>query len=88
MAFAPQSQFWPGNKAILLVHGIGDASMGKDGAFPGETVLKILGDEAESIALYRLNYDFINDWLASKVQFESGVRAINDGYSSHMLAVH
>jgi hypothetical protein len=76
MAFDPHSQLWPGSKAILLVHGIGDASMGKDGAFPGETVLKILGDDADSIALYRLNYDFINDWLASKVQFESGVRAI------------
>lgn len=76
MAFTPQSQFWPGTRAILLVHGIGDASTGKEGAFPSDSLLTLLGEEATSVAIYRLNYDFINDWLATKVQFDHGVRAL------------
>lgn len=73
MAFTPQSQFWPGRRAILLVHGIGNASTGKDGAFPIDVVNAILGDEAPHTAIYKLNYDFINDWLAQKTDFASGI---------------
>lgn len=76
MAFKPQTQFWKGTRAILLVHGIGDASTGKDGAFPNESIQTVLGDEAATTAIYRLNYDFINDWLATKVQFEAGINAL------------
>lgn len=76
MPFEPQSMTWEGTRAILLVHGIGDASTGKAGAFPLEVVNRILGDEAETVAIYQLNYDFINDWLAAKVQFADGVKAI------------
>ena len=85
MPFKPQTMFWPGTRAILLVHGIGDASTGRDGAFPIETTRKILGDEAERTALYHLNYDFINDWLATKVQFESGVRAVKEALKGKLL---
>src|SRR5215208_2896739 len=76
MAFTPQSQFWTGTRAILLVHGIGDASTGKDGAFPLDTLTTVLGDDAAKTTIYRLNYDFINDWLATKVQFDAGIRAL------------
>ena len=76
MSFTPQSMFWKGTRAILLVHGIGDASTGKDGAFPLDAVTAALGDDAKRIAIYRLNYDFINDWLATKVQFENGIREL------------
>jgi hypothetical protein len=78
MPFVPQSQFWPGRRAILLVHGIGDASTGREGAFPSDSLVKLLGDEATSVAIYRVNYDFINDWLAAKVQFADGVRALKE----------
>ena len=53
MPFSPQSMFWPGTRAILLVHGIGDASTGKDGAFPIDVTRRILGDESETTAVYR-----------------------------------
>ena len=76
MAFEPQSMMWKGSRAILLVHGIGDASTGKDGAFPSEVVSRILGDAAADTAVYRLNYDFINDWLAAKVQFQAAITAL------------
>lgn len=76
MAFRPHSQFWPAKRAILLVHGIGDASNGKDGAFPVDLINAMLGDEARNTAIYRLNYDFINDWLSSKAQLAAGVAAL------------
>jgi hypothetical protein len=78
MPFSPQTMSWPGKRAILLVHGIGDASTGKDGAFPFEAANRILGDEAENTAIYRLNYDFINDWINTKVQFANGVKALKE----------
>jgi hypothetical protein len=76
MPFQPQSMFWPGTRAILLVHGIGDASTGREGAFPLDVVTRMLGDEAPNVAVYRINYDFINDWLATKVQFQAGITAL------------
>ena len=76
MAFIPQSRFWPGTRAILLVHGIGDASTGKEGAFPIDVVNAILGAEAANVAIYQLNYDFINDWMVRKVDFAAGITAM------------
>jgi hypothetical protein len=63
MTFVPQSLSWPGTQAILMVHGIGDASAGKPGSFPDDALRGILGPDAATTAIYRLNYDFINDWL-------------------------
>src|SRR4051812_28363406 len=76
MAFQPQTMVWPGKHAVLLVHGIGDASAGKDGAFPLDVLEKALGDDADDVAIYHVNYDFINDWLATKVQFQAGITAL------------
>ena len=76
MPFTAQTMFWPGTRAILLVHGIGDASTGKDGAFPIDVIKSALGTDAEKTAIYRLNYDFINDWAAQKVQFGAGISAL------------
>jgi hypothetical protein len=58
------------------VHGIGDASTGEDRALPLELVRQMLGDEAPSVALFRMNYDVIDDWLATKSQFQTGITAL------------
>ena len=77
MSFQPQRIFpWPGKRAVLLVHGIGDASTGKDGAFPLDVLKRALGADAANIAIYRINYDFINDWLSTKVNFQAGIAAL------------
>jgi len=76
MPFQPTSIRWPGSRAVLLVHGIGDASTGKEGAFPLDVLKRVLGDEADNVAIYRLNYDFINDWLVVKTQLAAGVREL------------
>lgn len=71
-----QSQTWPGTRAILLVHGIGNASTGGDGAFPLDVLRDVLGDEADRVAVYKVNYDTINDWVAQKVQCAAGISAL------------
>jgi hypothetical protein len=75
MPFQPQTMRWPGSRAVLLVHGIGDASTGKDGAFPLDVLQAVLGDDAKNVAIYRINYDFINDWLKTKAQFQANITA-------------
>jgi len=76
MPFTPTSKFWPGTRAILLVHGIGDASTGKEGAFPLDVINAMLGTDAPNVAIYSINYDFINDWLNTKINFQAGISAL------------
>lgn len=63
----PQSQRWPGDRAVLFVHGIGDAKPG-DYAPLLQQVQTILGTAGTEIAYYFLYYDQINQWFANKVQ--------------------
>ena len=74
--FKPKSINWPGDRAVLLVHGIGDASTGQDGAFPINALKQALGADAPNVAIYTVNYDFINDWVKRKVNFTSKVQAL------------
>ncbi len=76
MAFSPQSIHWKSKHGILLVHGIGNASEGADGSFPLDALRDSLGDDAAGTAIYRLNYDFINDWAATKVDFGAALLAL------------
>ena len=76
MSFVPQSIRWPGTRAILLVHGIGNASVGQAGAFPLTALKRMLGDEEPNVAIYVINYDFINDWVDQKVNFQAGITAV------------
>jgi hypothetical protein len=78
MTFKPQSLPWPGTHAVLMVHGIGDASSGRDAAFPIDAVRAILGAGAATTAIYRLNYDFIDDWMAAKTNLTAGVDAVTN----------
>src|SRR4051794_36561052 len=76
MPFQPTTTRWSGTRAILFVHGIGDASTGGDGAFPLDVFTRSLGDDAKDVTIYRLNYDFINDWVAEKTQLGAGIREL------------
>jgi hypothetical protein len=62
-----QSMQWPGKRAILLVHGIGNAAPG-DYASLLTDVRTALGPDANGVAIYQLFYDQVNDWFASKTQ--------------------
>lgn len=65
MPWKPQRQRWPGQRAVLLVHGIGNA---KEGDYTEllARVRQALGDTANEVAIYQLWYDQINDWFAAK----------------------
>ncbi len=54
---------WPGKRAVLLVHGVGNAKPG-DYAPLAQQVESLLGASASQFAVYFLYYDQINDWLA------------------------
>lgn len=56
---------WPSDRAVLLVHGIGNASPG-DYALLLQGVRDALGPDADRTAIYQLFYDQVNDWFAAK----------------------
>lgn len=70
MTFDLQSQTWPAKRAVLLVHGIGNARPG-DYADLLQQVKDAVGAEAANTAFYQLFYDQINDWFATKTQLAS-----------------
>ena len=78
----PQSQTWPADRAVLLVHGVGNATPGSYDALV-EELRTSLGDDADGVAVYVLYYDAINDWIAEKTQaaehFARLVASIRDG---------
>lgn len=65
MSFELQSHQWPARRAVLLVHGIGNAKPGDYTQLVGE-VNAALGAEADNTVIYQLWYDQVNDWFAAK----------------------
>ncbi|MDA1080691.1 MAG: hypothetical protein O2973_03285 [Gemmatimonadetes bacterium] len=67
MSYTPVIRDWPADRAILIVHGIGNTQTG-GGEEIEAAVRAALGPDADSIAIYQLYYDGINDWFAGKTQ--------------------
>lgn len=65
MSFELQSHQWPARRAILLVHGIGNAKEG-DYSQLVTGIESVLGDAAAETVIYQLWYDQVNDWFAAK----------------------
>lgn len=65
-----QKQDWPSDKAVLFVHGVGNATPGPPGSYDSlvEQLKAILGNDADDFAFYFLYYDAINNWFATKTQ--------------------
>ena len=84
----PQSQKWPGDRAILFVHGIGNAKPGDYNPLV-QQLQAILGADANKIATYFLYYDAINQAVADKIHadilFTKLVDAIRRGYDGTNL---
>jgi hypothetical protein len=78
-SFKPHSiPEWPGRRAVLLVHGIGDASTSGISAFPIDALKAALGKSAGDLAIYTLNYDFIDDWAAAKTGLAAGIAVLKN----------
>ena len=63
MSFELQSHQWPARRAILLVHGIGNAKEG-DYSQLVTGIESVLGDAAAETVIYQLWYDQVNDWFS------------------------
>ena len=63
----PVSQKWPGDRAILFVHGVGNSTPGSYAPLVDQ-VKKILGADANNIAIYFFYYDQVNEWFSQKQQ--------------------
>ena len=61
----PQSLKWPADRALLLVHGIGNARPGVYGALVAQ-LTNILVDQPKPYAIYTFYYDQVNAWFAEK----------------------
>jgi len=61
----PVSQPWPSDRAVLLVHGVGNAKPG-DYEQLVEILKAALGPAAGGFAIYELYYDAINNWFKEK----------------------
>jgi hypothetical protein len=61
----PQSLKWPADRALLLVHGIGNAQPGDYGALVAQ-LTNILADQPKPYAIYVFYYDQVNDWFSDK----------------------
>ena len=70
MAWEPISRQWPGDSAVLLVHGIGDPK-----ATYYDPVIQALkavpGVDWDRFAVYPFSYEMINDWFNEKNQLGS-----------------
>ena len=63
----PIQHDWPADRALLLVHGIGNAAPG-DYAPLEQRLAEILAPAKKPYAIYSLYYDYLNDWFAGKEQ--------------------
>jgi len=65
-----QTQDWPSDKAVLFVHGVGNATPGPPGSYDSlvQQLKVVLGNDAKDFAFYFLYYDQINNWFATKTQ--------------------
>jgi hypothetical protein len=82
--FKPQSiTNWPGTRAVLFVHGIGEASAAGLAAFPIAPFKNALGDDGSEVAIYTLNYDFINDWAVAKTNVAAGIQLLKNAIAKN-----
>ncbi|MCA0375767.1 MAG: hypothetical protein LCH84_08870 [Gemmatimonadetes bacterium] len=88
MPLPVQSHVWKDNRALLLVHGIGNAKPG-DYQDLVQAVRTALGSEADGIAIYQLFYDQVNDWFAAKnnlgALFAQALDAVADQIDDEVL---
>ncbi|MEP7382702.1 MAG: hypothetical protein ABI910_13520, partial [Gemmatimonadota bacterium] len=81
MTFELQTQPWTGKRAILLVHGIGNAAKGDYEQLLAE-VQAMLGPALDSTVIYQLWYDQVNDWFQAKTDLgellTTAVHALRD----------
>ena len=68
MPFTPQTKTWPSDRALMLVHGVGNYGPGDYDRLK-QAIQAALGDDAwNAHAVYEMFWDPISDWFAEKLQ--------------------
>lgn len=67
MSFTPLSQPWPSNRALILVHGIGDYSAASYEPLLAALKAAVGADAWAQTAVYPLVYEQFNDMMAAKL---------------------
>ncbi|MEO8561808.1 MAG: hypothetical protein ABI601_07015 [bacterium] len=62
-----QSIPWTGTRAVLLIHGVGNAKVGDYVDLVGQ-IERVLGPASAESVVYTFYYDQVNDWFADKQQ--------------------
>lgn len=77
MSFHPITQKWESPTAVLLVHGIGNASL--KSLDPVEDELRqTIGESAGSFPCYRFSYEFINSWVSEKTRLKKLISKLKE----------
>lgn len=88
MPLPVQSHVWKDNRALLLVHGIGNAKPG-DYQDLVQAVRTALGPAGADVTIYQLFYDQVNDWFAAKnnlgALFAQALDAVADQIDDEVL---
>jgi len=82
----PQSLRWKSDRAVLFVHGVGNARPGDYNPLVAQ-VQDILGNDANDIAFYVLYYDQINNWFATKTAAAAQVMNLVGAIRSQLAAM-
>jgi hypothetical protein len=75
MPTPPQSQLWPADRALLLVHGVGDAKPGDYDSLV-QQLRTVFAAQKKEYAIYFLYYDQVNQWFATKTQAALAVASL------------
>jgi hypothetical protein len=76
MPFVPQSKAWPGDRALLLVHGVGDYKPGDYDRLKQAVEAALGPAEWASFAVYEMFWDPISDWFQEKLQAKDRITSL------------
>ncbi|MGQ0649600.1 MAG: SAV_2336 N-terminal domain-related protein, partial [Gemmatimonadaceae bacterium] len=71
-----ETQTWPGDRAVLLVHGVGSGQSKLPPVL--DQVREQLGGQADRVAIYEIQLDHIDDWVATKSLFSQQLATLID----------
>ena len=85
MSWNPESVAWPEQRAVLFVHGIGNAKPGDYDPLVAKFKTEIGTELADKLAIYFLYYDDLNNWMQQKVQFSQGIGQLKNWIKLEMI---
>ena len=83
MSFEVQSVPWTGERALVVIHGVGDYKKGDYNRLLRSVEAAVGARAWKKIAVYTVFYDLLNDWAAQKTQAAKLVRNLVERLAFH-----